>query len=165
MPSPITVLEQADPNPFEHQKRFAVEPIDFSGLHVDDVGEARFLSSKDPDQQRRWNNDKDKIGARLAEAVSERGADLKLDVAPVSSLPKQRPAPTFIVQLRALRLVPGSDSVVAHGPSALQLDVSIRAPDGRILDHFLLSQLAQGVSTTERFSRLGNCGWAFVITV
>lgn len=71
------ILGQANPNPLLGQRRFAVQPIDFSGLQVGDRDERGWLAEKDEAFRRDWQSDKAAVNARflagIVEGAAERG--------------------------------------------------------------------------------------------
>jgi hypothetical protein len=132
---PWQVVLQAVPDPFVAQRRFAVLPIDFTGLHIGKKSEVEYLAGKDADQQRSFAGDKEGMNAEftkelLARAHAE-GIEVFLATSPADGPYLIRPSVAFVE--------PGYYAVVMAGASKVEMTVRITAPDGRVLDEITLA--------------------------
>jgi hypothetical protein len=124
------VIVQAAPSPFLGQRRFAVQPIDFSGLHVGSKPEPVYLSEKDPKQQASFAEDKAALNDRFLEQLRVTAAEAGVEVVPATG-PGDAP---FTIRPAVPFLEPGFYVGVAAASSHVEMNVRIVAPDGRILD-------------------------------
>ena len=60
--TPYSVVKSAEPNPFSGVRSFAVLPLEFVALQVDDMSEEAFLARKE-DEREKWETIKDNIRA------------------------------------------------------------------------------------------------------
>jgi hypothetical protein len=129
------VVHQTNPSPFVNQRRFAVAPIDYSGLMIGSKPEAEYLSEKDEGQKDSFIEDKKALNEEFAKAlisgVREEGITVELATGPASGPFVIRPSVAFIE--------PGFYAVVASGASEVRMTVRITTPDGRVLDEILVN--------------------------
>jgi hypothetical protein len=154
---PWLVLAQAVPSPLDGQRRFAVQLVDFTGVFVGEKPEDTYLSEKDGGQREAWGNDKVAINARFAESLMEKATEHGIEVVRATG-PNDAP---FFIRTRVVRLEPGFYAVVASHPGEVKMEVTITAPDGRLVDRILVEQAAGGFSVTQRFTAAAaGCGRA-----
>ncbi len=138
---PWQVILEAVPDPFINQRRFAVLPVDFTGLRVGDVSEGEFLTSKDPDQVRSFAGDKQGINAEFTRALIESAHNEGLDVIMATG---PTAAPYFIRPSIAF-VEPGYEAVVFRKESVVDMTFRITTPDGRVLDEVKIRGTTQGM--------------------
>lgn len=157
---PWIVLAQAVPSPLFGQRRFAVQLVDFSGLFVGDKPEPAYLAAKDEGQRQAWANDKEAVNARFTEALIEIATEHGIQVVRATG-PNDAP---FFIRSRVIRLEPGFYAVVASGAGGVKMEVTITAPDGRLVDRIIVDQAGGGFSVTQRLTAAaGACGRAVAL--
>ncbi|APR84583.1 Hypothetical protein A7982_09932 [Minicystis rosea] len=139
------VVAQAAPDPFLNQRRFAVSPIDFSGLHVGGKTEAQYLSEKDAKQQASFIEDKAALNDKFLEELRASAHGAAIEVVPATG-PSDAP---FIIRPSVTFVEPGFYVGVASGASQVEMTVRITTPDGRVLDEIAL---AHGTDSRSGFS-------------
>jgi hypothetical protein len=134
-------MVEAPHNPLQGQRRFAVMPIDFTGLRVGSKMEAEWLYDRDSGQRASFADDKsamnDNFARSLEAAAREHGILVVLATGPADA--------PFIVRPSVRFIEPGFFVGVAAASSKTEMDVRIMAPDGRIFDE-ILTQHATGGS-------------------
>jgi len=140
------VLQQATPNVLFRQRMFAVQPIDFSDLHVGTKDEASYLEEKSEDQRASWARDKEVINAKFTEVLMAEATEQSLEVVRATG-PASAP---FLIRVHAARIEPGFYAVVASGAGSVALEVTITTADGRPVDRIMLDLPASGMSVTQR---------------
>lgn len=79
---PVSIILQANPNPFPGHRGFALVPVAFDGLHVNDVPAGVWMAGRSQQQQGSFNTDLGAVGARFAESVIEHcGAARGIEIA------------------------------------------------------------------------------------
>ncbi len=145
------------PGALAGQRRLGILPIDFRDVRVGNLDEARYLSSKTPQQQQMWASDKSEISARFLESLTEEAAKHGLGVFPATGATGGGETP--VVMVRAVRLEPGYYIGIDTAPAILKLDVVILGGPSREIEHVLLDDVfGSGFSVTQRFSRAGTLG-------
>lgn len=142
---------QARPNPLYLQGKFAVLPVDYTGLHVGEKTEAEYLSGKSDTQGASFAEDKralaDEFAASLMARASEEGLTVVLGTGPNAA--------PFQVRPRIQSIEPGFYVGVASGASAVVMDLMITAPDGRLIDHVEITHRSSDYSTGGRLRKDG----------
>ena len=151
------VVSQTNPDPFVGATRFAVAPIDFSGLYVGRKSEGEYLSEKTPEQRASFAADKDAMTEMFGRKLAARSAELGLELGPAAAMTD---AP-FVIQAAVSDLEPGFYVGVASAPSTVQMVVRITTPDGRILDEIATQHsTSAGITTAASGTRLRRDGEA-----
>lgn len=130
---PWTVVRQATPNPLMGQKKFAVMPIDFSGLRVGEKDEPGYLAEKDAESKNSWAGDKEGMNAEYAKRLTEEASAVGISV--VGGNDKAE----FVVHPKVGWLEPGFYAYVAAKPSEVRMTVTISSPDGSVIDEITMS--------------------------
>jgi hypothetical protein len=133
--APWSVVQQATPNPFVNQRRFAIAPTDFSALRIGSKSEAEYLDGKDAKQQLSFQTDKTAANEEFTRALISRARDegvvIFLATGPTDGPFVIRPAMTFFE--------PGFYVGVVSSSSRLDVSFRITMPDGTTLDEILMS--------------------------
>jgi len=140
---PWAVIVEAVPNPFFGQGKFAVMPVDFTGLRVGNKSEAEYLSGKDGSQQQSFAADKAGINEQFAAALVERSQanGIRVDLA---TGPQDGP---FVIRPSVQFVEGGFYAFVAAESSRVEMNVRITTPDGRILDEIAVAHGTQATMT------------------
>src|SRR6185436_3871044 len=69
--SKTNVVKSANPNPFQHQKEFVVEPVRYVDLVVDEKPEKEFLAGKNAESLASWAADKKAVDEVFRKTVIE----------------------------------------------------------------------------------------------
>src|SRR5689334_4978313 len=72
------------PNPFFGQRRFAVLPIDYTGLRVGQKSEAQYISEKDSVQVKSFQEDKAALNERFMGQLMANAKSAGIDVVPAT---------------------------------------------------------------------------------
>jgi hypothetical protein len=131
---PWHVIVQAAPSPFMGQRKFAVQPVDFSTLRVGNKPEPVYLAEKDEKQRASFAEDKAQLNNRFLEAFREEGIRGGLEIVPATG-PADAP---FTIRPAIPFIEPGFYVGIASAPSRVEMNVRILTPDGRILDEIAL---------------------------
>jgi hypothetical protein len=131
---PWQVLRQATPSPFVNQRKFAVAPVDYTGLRVGDKDEAGYLSEKDAEAQGNWVGDKQGLNSEFATNLMARALEHGITVVPATG-PESAP---FIIKPRVGWLEPGYYIGISARSSQVKMSVQITAPDGTVLDEIMI---------------------------
>ena len=154
---PWRVVTQAAPDPFVGQRRFAVAPIDFSGLYVGQKSEGEYLAGKKPEQQASFAEDKDAMTEEFGKALERSGADEGLEIFPAAA----RADAAFVIHASVQDLEPGFYVGVASEPSTVRMVVRFTTPDGKLLDEIWTSHsTSAGMLTAASGTRLRRDGAA-----
>jgi hypothetical protein len=150
---PWHVIVQAVPDPFVAQRRFALLPIDFSGLRVGGKSETEYLDSKDPDQQRSFAGDKDGINSEFVRSLLAVSQDNGIDVV-LAARPTDAP---FLIRPMVQFVEPGFEAIIVKAPARIEAVVRITAADGRVLDEITVKGTSDDAVSGfgERFSSGG----------
>jgi hypothetical protein len=133
------VVRQAQPDPFINQRRFAVLPIDFTGLTIGEKSEAQYLAEKEPDTRASFQGDKVGMNEEFAKALIATARDEGIEVV-MATGPADAP---FLVRPSVSWIEPGFYVGVASAPSRVAMMVRITTPDGRILDEVAMAHGTQ----------------------
>jgi hypothetical protein len=128
------VLTQAAPNPLLNQNKFAVLPVDYTGLIVGQKTEAEYLASKEEDTRASWAGDKTGIDTEFVKVLTERAAESGINVVRATG-PADAP---FQIRPKVEFIEPGFYAVVAARASEVRMKVQITAPDGKIIDEITI---------------------------
>jgi hypothetical protein len=140
------VVRQTVPDPFVQRPHFAVEPIHFEDLRVGGKSEGEYLSGKEPDQQSKWQADKEAMSAGFAAALAAAGEGLSVG-ALVPEGWVVRPVVTFIE--------PGFYAGIAAGPTEVRMTVQVLDGKGAVLDEIAVhSNIAATMGTAAVGTRL-----------
>jgi hypothetical protein len=139
------VVAFASPNPFLGQRKFAVAPIDFSGLMIGRKPEPVYLSEKDPKQQASFQEDKAALNEKFLEHVTQVAREHGIEISPATG-PSSAP---FILKPSVDFIEPGFYAGVAGAPSEVHMILRIVGPDQRPLDEIAL---AHGTDPRSGFS-------------
>jgi hypothetical protein len=131
------VLVQAAPNPFMGQRKFAVLPIDYSGLRIGAKTEAEYVASKGDKQADSFQEDKAGINDEFTRVLTARAADEGLEVV-LATGPGAAP---FAIRPTISHLEPGFYAFVAAQPSQVSMTVQITSPEGAVLDEITTTQV------------------------
>lgn len=137
------VLTQAAPNPLLNQNKFAVLPVDYTGLTVGQKTEADYLAEKDADTRANWDGDKAGIDAEFVKVLTERASGAGITVVKAAG-PADAP---FQIRPKVEFIEPGFYAVVASRPSEVRMKVQITAPDGKIIDEITIRHGTQATMT------------------
>src|SRR4051812_22531117 len=74
------VVTEAVPDPFYGQRKFAVLPIDYTGLRVGTKSEADYLAGKDDKQQESFAGDKDGINDEFTKVLISSAHDQGIEI-------------------------------------------------------------------------------------
>jgi hypothetical protein len=121
------VIQQASPNPFVGQTRFAVMPVEMKGLRVGDKTEESYLAEKDEGQRESFRVDKEAMQHRFDAALVSGARDEGIEVGAAGQAP-------FVIRPRITFVEPGFYAVVASGRSRVEMRIQITTPDGKVLD-------------------------------
>jgi hypothetical protein len=129
------VVQQAAPNPLLSQKKFAVLPIDYTGLIVGEKSEAAYLAEKDAEQRSSFAGDKAGMNEEFAKGLMAGASEAGIAVVPGTG-PGAAP---FEIRPHVSFVEPGFYAVVASKASEVRMTVRITAPDGRLIDEVMFS--------------------------
>lgn len=152
-----TIISQASPNGLTGARRFAVMPIDFSGLRVGEKDEAGYLSEKDARQRASWARDKEIVNARFLDGLREEAAKHGIDMA-LATGPGAAP---FILRPHVPWMEPGFYTGFVNKPGQAKIEVQILGPQGAPVDVILVEPAGGGFSITDRLSNAGAVGGLF----
>ncbi len=134
------VVQAAVDDPMVGQRRFALLPIDFTGLHIGTHTEEEYLAGKDSGQQRSFAQDKEALNAEFARALQAKSLEMGVVVS-LATGPADAP---FLLRPSIAFIEPGFYAFVASAPSRVEMNLRITAPDGRLIDEILLTHLTAG---------------------
>jgi hypothetical protein len=138
------ISKQAMPDPFLGQKKFAVLPVDYSGLQVGEKGEAEYLAEKDAETQGNWAGDKLGLNDRFAEKLAEEARESGLEIVKATG-PADAP---FMIRPHVAWIEPGYYIGISGGSSNVKMTLQITSPDGKVLDEILIEHGTSGTVTT-----------------
>ena len=122
---PWTVVRQANPNPFQTQRSFAVEAIRFDTLQVGGKTEAEYLAGKDPKQLESWAGDKAEMSNLFASELAANATGLT--IAP--------PGPTSAIVRPSCSFVePGNYNSFVNISTEVRLVLQILDASGQVQD-------------------------------
>lgn len=127
---PWHVIRFASPDPFLGQRKFAVAPIDYSGLMIGRKPEPVYLSEKDPKQQASFQEDKAALNEKFLEHLTHHAHDGNIEIVPATG-PGSAP---FHIKPHVAFIEPGFYAAVAAMPSEVHMLVHITGPEGQVLD-------------------------------
>lgn len=131
---------QAHPNPFINQRRFAVLPVTYDNLLVGTTPEASYLSEKDGEKWRSWQQDKARINEQFTRALIERAASSSIQVVLASGSQDAR----FFIRPNVTMIEPGFFTGVGVQKSTeIKMTVRITDPIGLVLDEVLIHAAVQ----------------------
>jgi hypothetical protein len=142
------VIVQSPPQTFLGQRRFAVLPIDYTGLMVGHKPEPIYLAEKDASQQASFREDKAALNDKFLERLRGHALEAHIEVVPATG-PADAP---FMIKPIVHFIEPGFFVGVAGGSSLVRMNVRILAPDGRILDEL---ELAHGTDPSSGVGLMG----------
>lgn len=131
---PWQILRQANPDPFIRQTKFAVLPINFTGLRVGEKTEADYLAEKDAEARNNWVGDKLGLNEEFTSNLISTAREHGLTVVPATG-PGDAP---FVIRPSVAWLEPGYYIGIAAGSSKVKMTVQITAPDGAVLDELII---------------------------
>jgi hypothetical protein len=134
---PWRTVIQARPDPFFHQRNFAVLPLSFEGLRVGDKAETDYLSEKDGDKWQSWQADKVAMNERFTEALMARAGEVGIRVVRAGG---PRAAPFFVRPI-VTWIEPGFYTAFVNKPSEIKMRVQLTDVNGLVLDEILLHQV------------------------
>lgn len=137
------VLTQAAPNPLINQNKFAVLPVDYTGLTVGQKTEADYLSEKDEDTRSKWDGDKEGLNTEFLKVFTERAASNGINIVKATG-PADAP---FVIRPKVEFIEPGYYALVSKRPSEVRMKVQITAADGKIIDEITLRHGTDGSIT------------------
>lgn len=159
---PWQIVVQAASDPFLGQGKFVVAPIDFTGLHIGEKSEAEYISGKDDKQAASFAEDKVGINEAFTRGLIDKAHSdgIQIDLA---TGPQDGP---FVIRASVQFVEPGFYAYVASKPSAVEMDVKITTPDGRILDEIALThRTAATLTNPSSGGRLRDDGHALGVIV
>jgi hypothetical protein len=142
---PWHVIAFASPNPFAGQRRFAVLPIEYTGLMIGRKPEPVYLAEKDPKQQASFQEDKAALNEKFLERLVGRAREGGIEVVPATG-PGSAP---FIIRPHVDFIEPGFYVGVAGGASEVHMHVGILGAGGPPLDQI---ELIHGTDPRSGFS-------------
>lgn len=131
---PWQIMRQANPSPFVGQTKFAVLPVNFTGLRVGEKDEAGYLAEKDDESKGKWAGDKLGINTEFTENLISESNSNGISVVPATG-PADAP---FVVRPAVAWLEPGYYIGIAGSASKVKMTVQITAPDGAVLDEIII---------------------------
>jgi hypothetical protein len=131
---PWQIVRQANPSPFVGQKKFAVLPVNFTGLRVGEKDEAGYLAEKDEESKGKWAGDKLGINSEFTTNLTTTAQEYGIVVVPATG-PADAP---FVIRPAVAWLEPGYFIGISAGSSKVKMTVQITAPDGAVLDEILI---------------------------
>lgn len=137
------IIVQAAPNPMMGQKKFAVLPIDYTGLRIGNKSEAEYVGNKGDKQAESFAGDKQGINETFTAALTESAADAGLEIV-MATGPADAP---FAIRPTISFLEPGFYVGVAAQPSQVTMTVRITTPDGQVIDEITSTETV-GASMT-----------------
>lgn len=129
------VITQAAPDPFVNQRHFAVLPIDYTGLRVNDQSEPHYLSDMDPEERYTFQGDKAAVNEAFVKALTESAAQEGIEITESDGATS---AP-FLIRPYVNSMKEGHYAVVTIESSEIKMIVRIMTPEGKILDEIALS--------------------------
>lgn len=149
------VVKQAAPDPFLGQKKFAVLPVDYTGLSVGDKDEASYLAEKDDETRSSWAGDKLGLNDEFAKKLMEEARAAGIEVVKATG-PADAP---YLIRPHVAWIEPGFYIGISGGASDVKMTLQITSPDGRILDEIQLEHRTGGtVSEASTGQRLRSDG-------
>jgi hypothetical protein len=142
------VVVEGPGEPLFHQRRFAMMPVDFTGLQVGSHTEQEHLDKKSPEQQDSFDQDKAALSALFMEELRSRAHDMGIVVEPATG-PTDAP---FVIRPSVAFIEPGFFALVVNEPSRVEMNVKITSGDGRIVDEILLTHRTRGTLGVEASS-------------
>jgi hypothetical protein len=128
------ILRQANPDPFLKQTRFAVLPVNFTGLRVGEKSEADYLAEKEAEAKNNWAGDKLGLNEDFTTNLISRSLEHGITVVPATG-PADAP---FVIRPSVAWLEPGFYIGIAAGSSKVKMTIQITAPDGAVLDELII---------------------------
>jgi hypothetical protein len=151
---PWVVVSQAAPNPLLGQKNFVVIKPDFSKLTVGAKSEAEYLSEKSDEDKAGWAEAKGKLEGEYIAGLRGAAANEGIQVA------EQGEAP-YVIKPRVDFIEPGYYAFVSARASHVRMTVQIQAPDGKLVDEFIVEHgTAASMAKPRVFDRVGVDGEA-----
>lgn len=128
-----TVVTQAPSAPLAGQARFALVPIDYSGLRVDGKTEQDYLDARDPKEPTTFAEDKASLDEELTQALRKEAGAHGISVVRGDSGAE---AP-FVIHTSVNSIDPGT--FAPSRPSEVLVDVKVVGSDGHVIDEITLS--------------------------
>jgi hypothetical protein len=137
---------QAVPDPFLNQRRYAVLPVDFTGLTVGEKSEAEYQAGKSPDQQASFEGDKAGMNETFFKVLVSKAHDAGIEVVPATG-PASAP---FQIHPLVPAVEPGYYAAVAAAPGRVRMIVRLTDAQGTTLDQIEMEQKGGDFSTGGR---------------